>query len=184
MSCYNSSSYKWCCQLKRLGLLIVLLSSASFYFEEIRTMIYVPIIIFINMFFIFLNFPEILLFLNSKPVYVDDIFIDPTTIQEEHKLHPRIVDKFRNIYLLSHNLVSSAFAAGLSDFFLYQIQDRLSFYEVLGVIGGILNIYNILITYFGKFLIYILIDRKMKLIRNMPIPPSKVNSNLRLTQII
>lgn len=189
---------EWLCQYRRIGLIFLFALLGSFYFEEVRTMIYIPIIIFFSMFIIFWNFPEIMIFLHSKPVYIDDLFIDPTSIPRLNTINPRLYQKFQNVFLMSHNIVSSLFAAGLADFFLYRIQNRLTIYEALGVLGGILNIYNIFIVYFGKFLIYILIKRKQNYIRNTPLSPSNsrntnnktesnihgVSSGLRLTEMV
>ena len=46
------------------------------YLEEIRNFIYIPLIISPTCFIIFWNFPKIVYFTNSKPLYYEDLFID------------------------------------------------------------------------------------------------------------
>jgi hypothetical protein len=179
----KNKCHSFFCQYRRLALLFAIGLSSLLIFEQTYSLYYFPIIVFILSFILFWNFPELLLFLHSKPVYIDDLFIDPSSIQENHTINPRMIQKFRNVFLWSHNIVGSLFAAGLADFFLYRIQNRLSVYEALGVLGGILNIYNILIIYFGKFLLYILIQRKMNIIRNTPISPRNIRSGINLNEM-
>jgi hypothetical protein len=180
----SNSCMSWLCQFRRLGLIFAIFLIFLLIFQDIYTLIYFPIIVFLLTFILFWNFPEVLLFLHSKPVYIDDLFIDPSSMQEGHTINPRMIEKFRNAFIWSHNIVGSLFAAGLADFFLYRIQNRLSIYEALGVLGGILNIYNILIIYFGKFLLYILIQRKMDIIRNTPISPRNIRSGVALNELV
>jgi hypothetical protein len=56
-------------------LLVPIILSLTFIFEDIHGIIYVPLTCGISAMIIFLNFPTIVIFLHSRPIYFDDLII-------------------------------------------------------------------------------------------------------------
>ena len=59
---------------KRTSLLLVGLV-ALLWDNHIRNYIYIPIVIFVCAYVVFWNFPVLILFTNSRPLYYEDLFI-------------------------------------------------------------------------------------------------------------
>jgi len=124
-----------------------------FVFEEIRTFVYVPLVVFIASLSIFWNFPSMILFTNSKPFYYEDLFIDNSHI-EMLDIHPTIKKRFETIFDSTLILSNSIFMGALSDYWLYKIQDKDSYFVIIGISGGILKIFQFANQVSGSILLY------------------------------
>tara|TARA_Y100000996_G_scaffold407815_1_gene385914 strand:+ start:1389 stop:2231 length:843 start_codon:yes stop_codon:yes gene_type:complete len=106
-----------------------------------QTYIYIPVVIFCVSFVLFWNFPNVITFMNSKPLYYEDLFI------ADAKTPPCTIDldvrrKFENAFEWSLIFTNSLFTAALSEYWLYQTGSANSYVEMIGVTGGILKIFQ------------------------------------------
>ena len=108
---------------------------------EFQTYIYLPLLVFVTFFVIFWNFPCIITFMNSKPLYYEDLFLAGTTAPSS-VIDPRVRRKFESAFEWSLICTNSLFAAALSEYWLYQSDSANSYVEMVGVTGGILKIFQ------------------------------------------
>ncbi len=114
-----------------------------FIFNDIRSSFYLfPMIVFGCSLILFMNFPILVVQSSLKPTYFgQDLFIDTQrlpyldlTVKEKKKFLINI--KWLLIFLYS------ALSAALSDYWLFKTQNSTSYFEILGVTGGILKIFQ------------------------------------------
>jgi len=114
------------------------------FFNEIRySYIYFPLIVFSASFVLFMNYPILVVRSNLRPVYFgNDLFIDreklpylALTRREKKELLLRIK------WLLI--LLFSMLSAALSDYWLLKTENTTSYFEILGVTGGILKLFQL-----------------------------------------
>ena len=94
------------------------------------------------------NFPILVTFSNSKPLYYEDLFLNTAElpileISEEKK------ETFTKAYTWILIITNSILTAILSDYWAYKTKETSSFFEIVGVSGGILKIFQILNHYTG-----------------------------------
>ena len=92
---------------------------------------------------IYWNFPILVTFSNSKPLYYEDLFLNTAElplleISEEKK------ETFTKAYTWILIITNSILTAILSDYWAYKTKETSSFFEIVGVSGGILKIFQIL----------------------------------------
>ena len=104
-----------------------------------RTYIYFPIIIFSVAFVLFWNFPCIVTFANSRPLYYEDVFAVESPDSPKHE---EIKKRFEGAYEWSLIVVNSLFAAALAEYWLYQTGSSATYTEILGVTGGIMKVFQ------------------------------------------
>tara|TARA_B100001093_G_scaffold91781_1_gene83904 strand:+ start:8131 stop:8523 length:393 start_codon:yes stop_codon:yes gene_type:complete len=97
---------------------------------------------------IYWNFPILVTFSNSKPLYYEDLFLNTAElplleISEEKK------ETFTKAYTWILIVTNSILTAILSDYWAYKTKETSSFFEIVGVSGGILKIFQILNHYTG-----------------------------------
>ena len=101
--------------------------------------IYVSIITFLCSLIVFGNFPVLVTVNISKPVYYEDLYID------SHKI-PKInlSDKQKEIYKCSYLAIlvfsNSLLMCAIANYWLFKTSDMTSYYEIIGIIGGLLKI--------------------------------------------
>lgn len=139
--------------LKRLFLPLIGLAFL-FILSETHTFIYTPIIIFFISFIIFWNYPFIVIFTNSKPLYYEDLFVDTSNV-ETIEIDIKIRNRFEKYFEWSLIITNSLFAAFLSDYWLYQSGNKQTFIEVLGITGGIFKIFQSVNYITGNIILYV-----------------------------
>ena len=121
-----------------------------FFYSDVRRSFYLfPMIVFGCSLILFMNFPILVIQSSLKPTYFgQDLFIDTQrlpyldlTVQEKKKFLINI--KWLLIFLYS--LLSAA----LSDYWLFKTQNSTSYFEILGVTGGILKIFQMVASIGG-----------------------------------
>ena len=109
---------------------------------------YSSIIVFLISIILFWNFPMIVTFSNSKPIYHEDLFLNsgalPKLDIEDHRL-----DSFKRVYTWIAIITNSVLTAVLFQYWIFKTQYTTSFYEILGVSGGILKIFQLVNQYTG-----------------------------------
>ena len=130
-------------QYKRFSL-IILGGLVSLAHPDIQNYIYIPLVAFICALVIFWNFPILVLFTNSRPLYYEDLFIeDRNEIQMDvnDQLRNRFESRFQYVLIFTN----SVFVAALSDYWFYQFKDSadVSYVALMGITGGIIKIFQI-----------------------------------------
>ena len=139
--------------IKKLSLILIL-SIVLLIFDEYRSFVYIPIISFICSLVLFWNFPILILFTNSRPMYYEDLYIYDWNVKY-FDIDPHIQNKFENLFNITLIISNSIFISALSDYLLYQAKDNMSYIEIIGVTGGILKIFQIINHMNGSILLFL-----------------------------
>ena len=130
-------------QYKRFSL-IILGGLVSLAHPEIQNFIYIPLVAFVCALVIFWNFPILVLFTNSRPLYYEDLFIeDRNEIQMD--VNQQLREKFESRFQCVLIVTNSLFVAALSDYWFYQFTgtNDVSYVALMGITGGIVKIFQI-----------------------------------------
>jgi len=140
-----------CCNYKICGTqilykrasLILIGIIALLWDPHIQNYFYIPLIIFFSAFTIFWNFPVLILFTNSRPLYYEDLFIADWNVKLldiNDSVRKKFETRFQCILIFSN----SVFCAALADYWLYELLDKkdYSYVGLLGITGGIVKIFQ------------------------------------------
>lgn len=125
-----------------------------FLLSETHTFIYIPVIIFFISFIIFWNYPFIVIFTNSKPLYYEDLFVDTSNV-ETIEVDIQVRQRFEKCFEWSLIITNSLFAAFLSDYWLYQSSSKETIMEIIGITGGMLKIFQSVNYLTGNIILYV-----------------------------
>ena len=192
--CYiECDSKKTCCQncrvccrqikIKRYFLPLVFGPSALIY-EGFQNYVYIPVFMGIAAFFLFWNFPWIVYYTASKPLYYEDLFIDEKKLPN-YEVSPRLKIKFQTILIWILIVSNSLLVAALGDYWLYRSSGISATFEILGVTGGIIKVFQIINNTISRVMLKILrkfIKKENKRIRKLEIEKMKqlVKYNFKL----
>lgn len=155
--CANTGNKKHCCcniLIKRwfLPLIAVVL---LFFYEEVRNVIYLPLITSFVFFILFWNFPIIVYHTASKPLYYEDLFIDEKKLPN-YEVEETIKSKFQCILQWVLIITNTLLVGALSEYWFYKLNKNNSWIEILGVTGGIIKIFQIANNTIVKIMLQIL----------------------------
>jgi len=125
------------------------------YLEEVRNFFYIPFIVAPACFILFWNFPQIVYFTNSKPLYYEDLFVDEKKLPN-YDVSPAIKMKCQKILFWSLIVSNSIFAGGLSEYWLYRTHDTTTYMEIMGITGGIIKVFQFINNFIGRILMMII----------------------------
>ena len=166
------------CLLPFVGLIVLIT------IEEIRTYVYLPIIISFISFILFYNFPSLLYVSNMRPIYYEDLFVDSPIFSDSSNkkdliLQPNIKNKFENQFKWVLIITNTIFMGLLADYWLYKTYNddfrdydheefeingfliEKDYFEIVGVTGGVLNIFKFINSSIGSALLDYM-QKKMK----------------------
>ena len=164
---------KICCKqikVKRYFLPLVFGPVALIY-EDFQNYVYIPVFMGIAAFFLFWNFPWIVYYTASKPLYYEDLFIDEKKLPN-YEVSPRLKNKFQMILIWVLIVSNSLLVAALGDYWLYRATGIDATFEVLGVTGGIIKIFQIINNTISRIMLKILrkfIKKETKKMRQLEI---------------
>ena len=122
---------------------------------ELRNFVYLPLIITFGFLILFWNFPWIVYYTASKPLYYQDLFIDEKKLPN-YDVDEGIKRKFKtileNVLIISNALLTGA----LADYYLYKTIGNEGYIEILGVTGGIIKIFQMINNSISRFMLKIL----------------------------
>ena len=125
-----------------------------FFFPSIRNSFYLfPLIVFGCCLILFMNFPILVVQSNIKPAYFGkDLFIDKDELPYLD-LSPIESQKF--LFNIKWMLIFlySGLCSALSDYWLFKTQNTTSYFEIIGVTGGILKIFQLIAHVGGSFVL-------------------------------
>jgi hypothetical protein len=92
--------------------------------------------------------------MHTKPFYFEDLE-DAEAIDENLKLH------FQAIFLRVMNVVLAFIIGGLADYGIYRFHESsLGWFEILGLVGGLLSLYRTVWDHIGRFILMYLLIKK------------------------
>lgn len=159
-------------KLKYLSLLLVpIILSLTFIYQDDNVRYYVPISCGVSALIVFLNFPSIVIFLHSKPVYYDDLVIK--NYEEETIYTEDFRRKYQHIFRWITSFTSALMVGVTSELWYYR--DRIfssdqetprdkvvKAFVLIGVIGGLVRIYYGAAMLLGQILLVLLKRFKRK----------------------
>lgn len=147
-----------CCKqipIKRYFLPLVFLPFILF-IDDTQTFTYIPLIVGLSAFFLFLNFPWIVYYTASKPLYYEDLFIDEKALPN-YDVNPKLKAKFQTILVWVLIVTNSILVGALGDYWYYKIiSDNYTTLEILGVSGGIIKLFQIINNTISRIMLKIL----------------------------
>lgn len=131
----------------------LIFSPILLFFDMFKNYIYIPVIMFISSFILFWNIPYIIFYTASKPLYYEDLFID------RNKIPILAIDintkkAFKNFFTWFLIFTNSLLTTGLYNYWLFKTQGSNSFYEIIGITGGILKIFQMINHYSAVSALY------------------------------
>jgi len=169
LTCYKKKIH-----IKRFFLPLVLVWALIFD-EHIQDYIYLPFVISFGCIFLFWNFPILVYFTNSKPIYYEDMWIINHNINKNNVVPQKIRDRINCIFLWILILTNSVLLGALADYWLFKTQDKSRLPELIGITGGILKIFQIINDSSAKILIMLMrryIKKKADTFHIMDISPN------------
>ena len=154
-----------CCKIPTKRFFLPLLSLLYFVsIENTQHYVFFPLIISATAFIVFYNFPFLVYFSNTKPLYYEDLFIDTSSLPLVN-LDNKIRKKFENTFEITLVTTNALLLGALSDYWIYRTEEKHAMIEVIGITGGILKIFQFINNVIGSIILYILsvkIERTVK----------------------
>ena len=157
------------CKSKKCSLFLIPLLTYLLLFH--RSMTNTPFLIFFISVITFWNFPIIVTFSNSKPLYYEDLFINTQAIPKLD-IEYKTIEYFKNIYHYFIIFTNSILTSILVQYWLFKTKNTDSIYEMIGITGGILQIFKVVNNYTGLFILKII---KFSIKNNIQIHADDVN---------
>jgi len=128
---------------------------ALFAYEELRDVVYLPLLVSFVFFIIFWNFPFLVYYTAYRPLYYEDLFIDEKKLPN-YDVDPKIKKKFQAILIWVLICTNTLLVAALSEYWLYKTDHIFNYMEILGITGGIIKIFQIINNTIGRIMLKIL----------------------------
>ena len=104
---------------------------------------------------LFWNFPKIVYYTASRPLYYEDLFIDEKKLPN-YNVDDKLKNKFQCILEWLLITTNTLLVAGLSDWWLYKTIGKFTLLEVVGVTGGIIKIFQTINNTISRVMLKIL----------------------------
>tara|TARA_B100001248_G_scaffold252964_1_gene229703 strand:+ start:420 stop:911 length:492 start_codon:yes stop_codon:yes gene_type:complete len=104
---------------------------------------------------LFLNFPILVTWSNTKPLYYDDLYLDSEKLPSL-KLPDYKKKSYKKLYKILLTIYDSIMIAMISNYWLMKTKDATSYYEIIGITGGILQIFHVLNLFTGTVILYVI----------------------------
>jgi hypothetical protein len=122
---------------------------------------YLPLVVGFSAFILFWNFPKMIYYTTSRPLYYEDLFIDDKKLPN-YDVTEGLKIKFQCILEWVLIVTNTLLVAGLSDWWLYKTLDHFNFMEIIGITGGIIKIFQIVNNTISRIMLQILRNRIKK----------------------
>ena len=119
---------------------------------------YFPLVVGFSAFILFWNFPILVYYTASKPLYYEDLFIDEKKLPN-YEVSTPLKKKFQCILEWILIITNTLLVAGLSDWWLYKTIDHFSIIEIVGITGGIIKIFQMINNTISRLMLKILKKR-------------------------
>ena len=162
---------------KRYFLPLIFTPAAAWH-PEVFNFYYFPLVVGFSAFILFWNFPKIVYYTASRPLYYEDLFIDEKKLPN-YEVSTKLKNKFQCILEWILIITNTLLVAGLSDWWLYKTLDNLNVMEVVGVTGGIIKMFQMVNNTISRIMLKILrknIKRENKQLRE--------NQSQKITELV
>ena len=156
--CEKCECSKQCCykiKIKRYFLPLVFIPALSIR-SEIFNFYYFPILLGVSAFVLFWNFPWLVYYTASRPLYYEDLFIDEKKLPN-YEVNPKLKNKFQSILIWVLIITNSLLVSALGEYWLYKtMSNSYTTIELFGVTGGIIKIFQIVNNTISRIMLKIL----------------------------
>ena len=125
---------------------------------EVFNFYYFPMVVGFSAFIIFWNFPKIVYYTASRPLYYEDLFIDSSKLPN-YDVSVKLKKKFQCILEWILIITNTILVSGLSEWWLYKTIDHFTIMEIVGITGGIIKIFQMVNNTISRVMLKILKKR-------------------------
>jgi len=144
-------------------------------YPEILNFYYFPVVVGFSAFILFWNFPKIVYYTASRPLYYEDLFIDEKKLPN-YDVDKKLKNKFQCILEWLLITTNTLLVSGLSEWWLYKTRDKFTLLEVVGVTGGIIKIFQTVNNTISRVMLKIL----RKKIKQQNRKLVEINKNIKI----
>jgi len=119
---------------------------------------YFPMVVGFSAFILFWNFPKLVYYTASRPLYYEDLFIDEKKLPN-YDVSPELKKKFQSFLEWILIITNTLLVAGLSDWWLYKTIDHFTLIEIVGITGGIIKMFQMVNNTISRCMLKILRKR-------------------------
>ena len=145
---------------KRYFLPLIFAPAAAIH-PEIFNFYYFPMVVGISAFILFWNFPKLVYYTASRPLYYEDLFIDASKLPN-YDVSVSIKKRFQFILEWVLIVTNTLLVAALSDYWLYKTVDHFTIIEIVGITGGIIKVFQTVNNTISRIMLKILRKRVKK----------------------
>ena len=163
MMCLDIECKKTSCKdikCKRYFLPLIFTPAAALH-PEVFNFYYFPLVVGFSAFIIFWNFPKIVYYTASRPLYYEDLFIDEKKLPN-YDVSNKLKKKFQCILEWILIITNTLLVAGLSEWWLYKTSQNLNIMELVGITGGIIKMFQLVNNTISRVMLKILRKRIKK----------------------
>lgn len=152
VECKKSSCKEIKC--KRYFLPLIFAPAAAIH-PEILNFYYFPMVVSVSAFILFWNFPKLVYYTASRPLYYEDLFIDSSKLPN-YDVSLSIKKRFQFILEWVLIVTNTLLVAALSDYWLYKTVDHFTIIEIVGITGGIIKVFQTVNNTISRIMLKIL----------------------------
>lgn len=146
--------------------------------EEIHNYTYFPLVVGFVSFIFFWNFPYFVYRTISKPLYLEDLFIDENKLPS-YDVDLKIKKRFKTILKWTLISTNTLLFSALSDYYLYKTTDlKNNTFQILGITGGLIKLFEMVNNIICKNILKIM--RYFIKKENEKIKKLKIEQNTRM----
>ena len=145
---------------KRYFLPLIFAPAAAIH-PEILNFYYFPMVVGVSAFILFWNFPKLVYYTASRPLYYEDLFIDSSKLPN-YDVSLSIKKRFQFILEWLLIVTNTLLVAALSDYWLYKTVDHFTIIEIVGITGGIIKVFQTVNNTISRIMLKILRKRVKK----------------------
>ena len=163
MMCLDIECKKTSCKdikCKRYFLPLIFTPVAALH-PEVFNFYYFPLVVGFSAFILFWNFPKIVYYTASRPLYYEDLFIDEKKLPN-YDVSNTLKEKFQCILEWMLIVTNTLLVAGLSEWWLYKTSQNLNVMELVGITGGIIKMFQLVNNTISRVMLKILRKRIKK----------------------
>ena len=146
--------------------------------EEIHNYTYFPLVVGFVSFIFFWNFPYFVYRTISKPLYLEDLFLDENKLPS-YDVDLKIKNRFKTILKWTLIITNTLLISALSDYYLYKTTDlKNNPFQILGITGGLIKLFEMINNIICKYILKIM--RYFIKKENEKIKKLKIEQNTRM----
>lgn len=129
--------------------------------QEIFNFYYFPLVVGVSAFILFWNFPKIVYYTASRPLYYEDLFIDSSKLPN-YDVSKNIKKHFQFVLEWILIITNTLLVMALSDYWLYKTVDHFTTIEIVGITGGIIKVFQTVNNTISRLMLKLLRNKVKK----------------------